>query len=227
MQMLVFISLLALSIFMTYPVQAEDLTACIVAKKVRDRGEFDRALSLYSTCIAEGALSDSTKSVALNNRGNVYLDTDQYNYAIADFNASIVLNPAYPNPYNNRGMANQFKGLYNSAVADFSKALEIDSRHLNAASNLAWIRATCPVRSLRDGKHALELAIRVNGATNYQDPINLETLAAAYAESGKFDLAIAYQRKAMSLDGQAELKQHRDRLSYYQQGRAYRDLSNL
>ena len=184
------------------------------------------AISLYTTCIEQGNLFDSTKSVALNNRGNAYLEEERYNYAIADFDESIKLNPKYSKPYNNRGMANQFKGLYSSAIDDYTMALAIDKDHLNAANNLAWIRATCPVRSLRDGKHALELATRVNGATNYQNSSSLDTLAAAYAETGKFELAIAYQRKAMRLATDTEQKQQKDRLSYYQQGRAYRDLSS-
>ncbi len=227
MQKWVLNSVLVLSFFGTSLAQAQDMTACIVAQKVKDRGDFERAIFLYTTCIEEGDLFDSTKSVALNNRGNVYLDEERYNYAIADFDESIKLNPKYSNPYNNRGMANQLKGLYNSAIDDYTMALAIDKDHLNAANNLAWIKATCPVRSLRDGEHALELASRVNGATNYQDSGNLDTLAAAYAETGKFKLAIAYQRKAISLATDAEQKQQKDRLSYYQQGKAYRDLSSL
>ena len=207
--------------------EAQDLAACVIAQKVKDSGDLNRALSLYTTCIEKGNLFDSSKSVALNNRGNVHLYEGRYNYAIADFNESIRLNPKYSKAYNNRGMANQYKGLYIAAADDYSLALEIDADHLNAANNLAWIKATCPVRSVRNGEQAIELATRVSDTTSYQNSIYLDTLAAAYAETGKFKLAVAYQRKAIQLATATQQKQQKDRLLYYQQDRPYRDLSSL
>ncbi len=205
----------------------QDLSACIVAQKAKKDGNLERAVSLYTTCIDEGELADVYRSIALNNRGNLYLDQKQYNRAIADFDKAIELNPRFAKPWNNRGMANQFKGLYQAAVEDYRAALEIDQELLNTANNLAWLRATCPVSSIRNGKEALELALRVNGATNFRDPENLATLAAAYAEIGKYSLAISYQRRAMELAEDDRRQQHKEQLSWYQQGRAYRDLSNL
>ena len=81
MRKLVIIAVVALSFICASLVQAQDMTACIVAQKVNDRGDFERAISLYTTCIEEGDLFDRTKSVALNNRGNVYLNEKRYNYA--------------------------------------------------------------------------------------------------------------------------------------------------
>lgn len=207
--------------------QAQDLAACIVAQKLKDRGELARATSLYTTCIQEGKLLAGSKSIALNNRGNIYLDEGQYNQAIADFDESVKLDPEYSNAYSNRGMANQLKGLYNAAVHDYAQALKFEEGNLDAANNLAWILATCPISSLRDGELAVDLASRANEATSYSDSSRLDTLAAAYAEAGQFQVAIDYQLKALKLAPEAEQRQQKDRLSNYQQGKAYRDLSGL
>jgi len=227
MQKLFFTALLSLCLSGAPASEAQDLTACIVAQKVKDRGELSRATSLYTTCIQEGELMAGSRSIALNNRGNIYLGEGQYNQAIADFDESIKLNPEYSNAYNNRGMAKQLKGLYNAAIDDYAQALKIDESHLNAANNLAWIKATCPISSLRDGQLAITLASRVNKATDYQDSSSLDTLAAAYAEAGQFQAAIDHQQKAITLAAENEKKQQKDRLSNYRQGKAYRDLSGL
>ena len=61
----------------------------------------------------------------------------------------------------------------------------------NAQSNLAWVFATAPDASLRNGTRAVELAERALKLAGGINPILYRTLAAAYAESGRFDDAIA------------------------------------
>jgi tetratricopeptide (TPR) repeat protein len=63
-------------------------------------------------------------------------------------------------------------------------------------NNLAWLLATCPDPAVRDGSRAVQLARRACEATQYQIPVYLGTLAAAYAEAGQFDNAILYAQKA-------------------------------
>src|SRR5438105_13267555 len=61
----------------------------------------------------------------------------------------------------------------------------------NAQSNLAWVFATAPDASLRNGTRAVELAERALKLAGGINPILYRTLAAAYAESSRFDDAIA------------------------------------
>lgn len=89
-------------------------------------------------------------------------------------------------------------GKPSEAVAHWKKALETDPHDLNAQSNLAWVFATCPEREMRDGARAVQMAkdvINRGGAT----PVLLRTLAAAYAEAGRFPEAIAATNEGIAL----------------------------
>jgi hypothetical protein len=64
---------------------------------------------------------------------------------------------------------------------------------------LAYALATSPRESLRDGPRAVRLAQAVVAETEGRHPDYLDTLAAAYAETGAFDRAIAEQRRAIAM----------------------------
>jgi tetratricopeptide (TPR) repeat protein len=77
------------------------------------------------------------------------------------------------------------------AVEQWEAALALNPNDGNAQSNLAWVFATAPDASLRDGTRAVELAKRALKLAGGVNPILYRTLAAAYAEAGRFDDAIA------------------------------------
>ena len=79
------------------------------------------------------------------------------------------------------------KGNVGEAIAQFQKALQINPDDLQVQNNLAWILATAPQASLRNGNKAVELARQANELTGGKNPIILHTLAAAFAEAGQFD----------------------------------------
>lgn len=63
-------------------------------------------------------------------------------------------------------------------------------------NHLARIRATDPRGELRDGTEAVRLAERACQVTEYREPTFLNTLAAAYAESGRFEEAVTAATRA-------------------------------
>src|SRR5262249_54417480 len=93
--------------------------------------------------------------------------------------------------------------------------------------NLAWVLATCPDTTLRNGAEALDLAVRENQMTGNQNPKMLRTLAAALAENGRFPEALTVVQKAMQL-AQAQqpmlVESLREQIDAYQAGRPFRDV---
>lgn len=100
--------------------------------------------------------------------------------------------------------------------------------HALALHGLARLRATHPDPSMRDGDEAVRLAQRACELTNSSEPLMLETLAAACAETGDFQEAQIYQQQALDLAVSAGAKfnpilpQIRNRLKLYRSGKPYR-----
>jgi Flp pilus assembly protein TadD len=116
------------------------------------------------------------------------------------------------------------QGEVDQAIAHLQKAVEISPNDLGAINDLAWLLATCPREDLRDGARAVELAERACQATGHKVPELMDTLAAAYAEAGRFSQAVATAEKSLSLiqpDQESVAERIRQRLERYQAGKPY------
>jgi tetratricopeptide (TPR) repeat protein len=82
-----------------------------------------------------------------------------------------------------------------SAIQQLRETLRLDPKHVQALNELAWILATDPNASLRNGTEAVELAERACELTRYAEPPLLGTLDASYAEAGRFGDAIKAAEK--------------------------------
>jgi tetratricopeptide (TPR) repeat protein len=85
------------------------------------------------------------------------------------------------------------------AVEQWQDALAIEPENGNAASNLAWVFATCPQDSVRDGGRAVELAEKALRVSGGKIPMVFRILAAAYAENGRFSQAIETAQRGAEL----------------------------
>ena len=90
-------------------------------------------------------------------------------------------------------------GNTQAAVIQFREALRMRPRWISAANNLAWVLATSPKSDVRNGPEAVQLAEQVCRDTAHRVPSLLGTLAAAYAEAGRFDEAVATTHEAVEL----------------------------
>jgi tetratricopeptide (TPR) repeat protein len=108
------------------------------------------------------------------------------------------------------------------AVLEDGRRRAPDSEILVAS--LAWLRATSSDPAWRDGAEAVRLAERACQVTGYADPDDLDTLAAAYAEAGRFIDAVRTARRALELvEPESELAdQVRQRLALYEAHQPFR-----
>ncbi len=128
--------------------------------------------------------------------------------------------------HSNRGISYSDKGEFDRAIADYERALELNPNLAPAMNSLAWDLATMPSASLRNGPRAVELAERAL-AFNKREPGFLDTLAAAYAEAGRFADAVRSQETAIELLLQAGtvpapvIEDFQSRLQLYQNNRPF------
>jgi tetratricopeptide (TPR) repeat protein len=155
-------------------------------------GDFDRAIAEFDTAIR----LNPQLTAAYANRGFAWFAKQEPQKAIADFDQVIRQDPQSAMAYNNRGYNRQLLGRYHEALADYERALQIAADYVLAHQNRAWLLATCPEASVRNGKEALaaaEKACALNHGKHWPD---WKTLAAAYAELGLFEKAVEWQTKA-------------------------------
>jgi tetratricopeptide (TPR) repeat protein len=112
------------------------------------------------------------------------------------------------------------------AVATYRTILRVDPDNEAAPFRLAWLLATAPDDGVRDGAEALRMAQRVVAKAGREYPAVLDALAAAYAENGQFDEAVATAseavRKATAQQNAGMARAIQARLDLYRAGRAYR-----
>ena len=92
-------------------------------------------LAACDRVIASGKIGGGGLAFAYHNRGLAELEAGDYDRAIADFDASIHLDPASASTFNNRGSAWYAKGNPDRAIADFDKAIQLDSAYAFAYHN--------------------------------------------------------------------------------------------
>jgi tetratricopeptide (TPR) repeat protein len=122
-------------------------------------------------------------------------------------------------------------GDYGKTIADLEHSLQLADNSIESLNGIAWFQATCPDAKYRDGKKAVENARKACDINQGKDWRTLDTLAAAYAESGDFAAAITAENKALGLveklpanDANSKtLDKVRARIKLYEAKKPYRD----
>lgn len=131
--------------------------------------------------------------------GRALLLQGKFGPAEAEFAEALRLAPHFADADYQLGLALELEHKTSEAVAHYKSALASQADFPDALNNLAWILATSAHVELRDGAKAVELATRACALTQNTQPMMIGTLAAAYAETGRFEEAIATAQKAHDL----------------------------
>jgi tetratricopeptide (TPR) repeat protein len=133
------------------------------------------------------------------NLGAAFFQLGRVDDAIAEFRKAVEIQPGLAAAHDSLGMGLLQKGKVGEAIDHFRKALEIKPADPKMQTKLAWLLATSAEASVRNGQKAVELAQQATALTGGKDPVSLETLAAAFAEVGRFDDARRNVQKAIEL----------------------------
>jgi tetratricopeptide (TPR) repeat protein len=145
-------------------------------------GQTDEATAQYREAIQE----QPNYSEAYYLLGNHLLQKGRVDDAIATYERALKNRPKYPDAEKNIGLALLQKGRTSEAIAHWQNVLAIQSDSVDCLNNLAWVLATFPETWIRNGRQALTLAKHASQLSGDKDPAILRTLAAAYAENGRF-----------------------------------------
>ena len=155
----------------------------------------------------------------------MYTRSDRWSEARRCFEQVLLLDPKHENGQKNLALACQKGGDWKGAAKAWQAVLEHEKDGY-AAQSLAWILATAPDDSLRDGKEALLWARRAAGILK-DDPEALDVLAAAFAESGKWKDAILTDKRAIEAAEKAgaddAARRYAEHQKSYREKRAWRD----
>jgi tetratricopeptide (TPR) repeat protein len=189
------------------------------------KGKFEKAIADYGQALE----FDPTSVLASSNRGEAMWIVGDFDASAKDFAEASRKDPVSPNANYNLGVSQHLIGDSEAAIARLEKGamysgstsyasffgpgqirrrfkpsqdqpFRLDSIRVLCWDALAWILATSPDDSLRDGKRAVELASKAVSETKSNDGYYLDTLAAANAEAGDCDSAVNNQQKAIDLN---------------------------
>jgi len=197
----------------------------------RKKGEYDKGNDEYNK-----AINYYTKQIQINpkeawiynNRGNIYIGKGEYDKAIEDYTQAILKSESdcLCQYHNRRGNAYEKKGEYDKAFEDYNKAIEINPKFVEAYKGMSWLLATCPDEKYRNGEKAIEFAKKAT-ELEPKDFAFWDTLAAAYAEAGKFEDAVKTQEKAIEMlnekDKAKKLSEYTERLNFYKANKPWRE----
>jgi tetratricopeptide (TPR) repeat protein len=192
------------------------VVALEAGKLVEARRSFDRAIQI-----------DPTMWPAYFNRAGVFCEQKKWEAAVRDFDTTIRIKPSFYVTTIMRGSTFAHLGRYERSLADFDRVLSlhpIESTRAMAFNARAWLRATCPNESFRNGREAVADAKAACNITLWRKAGYIDTLAAAYAEAGDFDSAVKFENRVIALDSnEKEVPGSKERLAAFQHHQPIRE----
>jgi tetratricopeptide (TPR) repeat protein len=164
-------------------------------------------------------------ALALTSLGTTLAAQGRTTEAIGPFERALEVNPNDFGAHMNLSYCLLQLGRPGEAVAEDEKALALKPDDPEVKNNLAWILASNPDASVRNGSRAVDLARQAVSETSGENAMILHTLAAALAEAGQFSDALETANQALQLaetqSNDRLVKQLQLEMNYYKTGRAF------
>lgn len=139
---------------------------------------------------------------ALYQRARIFAKQGQYQLAVADCNEALRQYPGFVEASLLRASINAQLGKYAVALKEFNYLISLYPRRVTlgrALKQRAWFQATCPDPAFRIGQQAIKDAKAACSISEWKNENTIDTLAAAYAETGDFDSAVRYAAQALAI----------------------------
>jgi protein O-mannosyl-transferase len=172
-----------------------DVAHSHLGRALAEQRRYDEAVAHFETALS--LRPDDAKTH--HNFGSVLMLQGRHAEAVRQFEEVLRLQPDHVGAHNNLAIGYRKLGRIGDAISQYRAALRLPPDSLEALNNLAWLLAAHPDARFRNGAEALSLATRACELTQYQNPVALGTLAAAYAETGRFAEAQSFVQQALEL----------------------------
>jgi len=147
--------------------------------------------------------------------------------AIREWQSALDLDPKYAEAHFSLGDVLDAQGRTAEALAHWRDGIDLQPNNASVLRRVAWVLATSPDWSLRNGVEALAYAVRAVELSHGNDARILDTLAAAYAAKGRFADAVLTARRALARAVQEKQTALADeiaaRIALYEAERPFRD----
>ena len=188
-------------------------------------GKLDEAISRFQAAVN----LRPENAPAHDNLAKAFLQKGQVAKAMVHYRKLLEIQPDNSEARNILGTVLIRQGRVREAIEQWQETLTVEPENGNAKSNLAWVFATYPEESVRNGTQAVQLAEQALKLSGGKNPIIFRTVAAAYAESGRFSEAIETAQHGFKLateQGNADLaNEFQSYILLYRAGNPLRDPS--
>jgi tetratricopeptide (TPR) repeat protein len=194
-----------------------------IGRLLNDGGKREAALNYYREAVRLNPKSQFSH----NNLGLVLVGLGHWDEAMGQFSEAAQLDADYAPPRFQMGKILLKQGHDAEAMPHFHGALRIEPDNLQMLIYLARVLAADENPQIRNGAEALVLATKASQLAGKAQPVALDTLAMAYAETGRFDEAVQTGQKAVNLARTAGQKDDaaimQQRLELYQKHQPWRE----